>query len=79
MTKEHRALRLVLIGRKGAYNLAAVDHLGESQIIRTSNTKFDVIELTFRTADDCSPAVLTDFLAGHAEAFTTWAKSDTRG
>ena len=72
MTKEHRALRLVLVGPKGAFNLAAIDNLGSGQRLRTNNARFDVVELSFGSDDDVSKSLLTDFLARHAEAFLHW-------
>jgi excinuclease ABC subunit A len=75
MTKEHPALRLVLVGPKGAYNLAAIDHLGSSQKLRTNNGRFDVIELVFADEDSFSSALVADFLARHLSSFEPWAKS----
>jgi len=72
MTKEHRALRLVLVGPKGAFNLAAIDNLGSSQRLRNNSIRFDAIELTFESEDDVSHSLLTDFLSRHAEAFLNW-------
>jgi excinuclease ABC subunit A len=76
MTKEHPALRLVLVGPKGAFNLAAIDHLGSSQKLRTSNMRFDVVELVFADEDSFSSALVADFLARHLSAFEPWAKAN---
>jgi excinuclease ABC subunit A len=68
-TKDHRALRLALVGPKGAFNLAAVDHLGAARRIRTANQRFDVVEIEFLSSDDLAAPLLSDFLARHAEGF----------
>jgi excinuclease ABC subunit A len=73
MTKEHLALRLVLVGPKGAFNMAAIDHLASSQKLRTNNQRFDVIELLFADEDSFSAPLVEDFLARHFAEFMSWA------
>lgn len=68
-TKDHRALRLALVGPKGAFNLAAVDHLGAARRVRTANSRFDVVEIEFFSPDDLSAPLLSEFLARHAAVF----------
>ncbi|MBY0586144.1 excinuclease ABC subunit UvrA [bacterium] len=76
MTKEHLALRLVLVGPKGAFNLAAIDHLASSQKLRTNNARFDVVEFLFADDDSFSSALVADFLARHWAEFEPWATKE---
>lgn len=69
MTKKNQCLELILVGRKGDFNLAAIDSYGASHQLQTHHEKWDTIRLSFVSDDDFSAAPFEEFLTQHAQGF----------